>query len=81
MTEGRQVSDTTDEAFTAEERARRKAIVTAMLADRDRRRPITVEEILQFRDEGRREVAVVVDASVAVAWCLPLEHSREGRPP
>ncbi|MCY3920388.1 MAG: hypothetical protein OXG38_11390 [Chloroflexi bacterium] len=54
MTEGRQVSDTTDEVFTAEERARRKAIVTAMLADRDRRRPITVEEILQFRDEGRR---------------------------
>ncbi len=53
MTEGRQVSDTTDEVFTAEERARRKAIVTAMLADRDKARPMSLEEVLKARDEGR----------------------------
>ena len=52
--EDQKVSDTADKVLTAEERARRKAVVTAMLADRDRRRPIAVEDILQARDEDRR---------------------------
>ena len=54
MIEDQKVSDTADKVLTAEERARRKAVVTAMLADRDRRRPIAVEDILQARDEDRR---------------------------
>lgn len=48
---------TRDEAaetpFTAEEQARRRAIIEAMLSDRDRRESASMEEILRWRDEGR----------------------------
>ena len=54
MTEGQQVSGTADEVMTTEERSRRKAVVTAMLADRDKACPLSLEEVLQARDEGRR---------------------------
>ena len=39
--------------FSAEERARRMAIVKAMLAERDRGGAMSLEEVLHARDEGR----------------------------
>ena len=39
--------------FTPEERARRKAIVMAMLEERDRLGSMSLEEVLRARDEGR----------------------------
>ena len=42
-----------ESVFTVEERARREAIVKAMLADRDRRGAMPLDEVLQARDEGR----------------------------
>ena len=39
--------------FSAGERARRESVIGAMLAARDRQRPMSREEVLQARDEGR----------------------------
>ena len=43
----------TDDGFAAAERARRKEIVAAILAARDRRRPMSREDVLRARDAGR----------------------------
>ncbi len=45
--------DAPEEVFTAKERARRKKIVTAMLAERDQRHPMSLREVLEARDQGR----------------------------
>ena len=58
MTEDQQASDTADEVMTAEERARRKAVVQAMLADRDKARPMSLEEVLQARHGSATNLAV-----------------------
>ena len=39
--------------FSAGERARRESIIDAMLAARDRQRPMSHEEVMRARDEGR----------------------------
>ena len=41
-----------DEEFTEEER-RRRVVILEMLADRDRRQPLSREEFKRMRDEGR----------------------------
>ena len=45
--------DAAGKIAAATERARREAVVTAMLAERDRQRPMSLEEVLQARDEVR----------------------------
>ena len=42
----------TDEELTEEEK-RRKVVVLRMLAERDRRQPLSREEFRRMRDEGR----------------------------
>ena len=45
--------DATGKIAAATERARREAVVTAMLAERDQQRPMSLAEVLQARDKGR----------------------------
>ena len=45
--------ETVESVFTPAEQARRRAIIEAMIEERDRRDPVSLEELLKARAEGR----------------------------